>query len=133
MNHTQPNGRPIHAECAMIDDPGKLCTCNEAWDYWDGTTAALDRAIQVAMRQESRGRQGVTGRGPDDDDTDYVAGNGSGKVASTPTTSADYMGGFWSHAQDLKCKRGDKMRPLTGYATGYSWRRAQAEDERWER
>lgn len=126
MNHSQPNGRPVHAECAKLDDLGKPCTCDEAWDYWDGTTEALDRAIAVAMLQETRKRPARLGRGPDDDE------QASPDNKPTLSTSGDYMGGFWSHAQDLKCKRGDPMRPLV-YAIGYNWKRAQAEDERWER
>lgn len=124
MNHSQPNGRPIHAECAKIDDLGKACTCDEAWDYWDGTTEALDHAIAVAMRQETRKRPAQLGHGPDDDEEKGHQGKA--------IKSGDYMGGFWSHAQDLKCKRGDPMRPLV-YAIGYNWKRAQAEDEKWER
>lgn len=131
MNHTQPNGRPVHAECVMIDDPGKLCTCSEAWDYWDGTTEALDRAIEVALAQQSRNRQAVQGRGPDADEEGQRRTH-SGKAEDSNNHVADYMGGFWSHAQDLKCKRGDPMRPLV-YAVGYTWKRAQAEDEKWER
>jgi hypothetical protein len=108
--HTQPNGRPIHPECAALD--GGMCNCSARWDYWDGTAADLERRIEVRRRLELRDRTGLhslRGRGHGPDLDDGVDGASSVTVHDdshgfSPLDENDELevSGFWRESENLK-------------------------------
>ena len=122
--HNQPSGRPIHSECDLWDGLGPVCTCDTAYGF-AGTD--LDRAIAVAMRLDTRRRTETNGHAPDADESPIEATTEESEAESRQFVPAgeDYDG-FWKRSEDLKCRRGIRLRPLTGYGRGPTWDRSKA-------
>lgn len=124
--HDQPNGRPVHPECALLDG-GARCTCASRWDYWDGTEEQRDRRLSILERLTRRRRTGLhagrsLGAGPDEDDiaqggessfrrsgahseSGYVSANELNDIdGAVPIGEYDELTatGFWKESEFLK-------------------------------
>lgn len=95
LEHSRPNGRPVHPACTFKLSgrfgQGQPCSCDKLWDGWDGTDRHLDEMIGDALRAEMRRKGESTG----DDLATYLEND-----------SRKGWDGFWSNAENLRCVRG---------------------------
>src|SRR5690606_20282323 len=85
--------RPVHPECPKLDRDTDACQCDELWDYWDGTDAALDRLIKSHEREESRNKT-----------TPATGQNWPIELDEIKPDEED-LGGFWRESERLKSLR----------------------------
>lgn len=116
----------LHPECAALDGSGVSCSCIALWGFNPDEQGALDRAIALAIQEDSRAAPSRRGHGSDADEPLDL------DTTENPDSAADTLpdGQFWKRSEYLKCRRGEPMssdyRGLPhGYGQGPTWIRAR--------